>query len=172
MDKFKHLTWAEKTKTISETWSQLKDEQKYVYLTKASQDKLRYEREMNELGAQGWYKNKDGKDSRDFYKVPSPRAKNIDKRSNGDKEANETSNKKKGSKAEKDDVVRPKKPLTAFIFFSLENWSKVLKKNPDIKPTEILKQNGEDWKSLSETLKKNYEGMVEKDKVRFEKEKT
>lgn len=71
MDKFKHLTWTEKTKTISETWSKLSDEQKYVYLTKAAQDKLRYERELNELGTQGWYTNKDGKDSRDLWKPQS-----------------------------------------------------------------------------------------------------
>jgi hypothetical protein len=60
--------------------------------------------------------------------------------------------------------------LTAFFHFGNLNRAKLLKANPTITITEIAKQNGKDWKNITETMKKKCDALVEKDTLRYNKE--
>jgi len=60
--------------------------------------------------------------------------------------------------------------MTSFFYFTMENSEKVRKANPDMKVGDVAKQNGEDWKKLTDAQKNKYTKMTEKDKIRYEKE--
>lgn len=74
----------------------------------------------------------------------------------------------------------PKKPRSAFIYFSNEKRETVkkdlTKKNPNMNGKEIFrlvaKELGARWKKVSENDKKKYTKMAEDDKKRYEKEIT
>ena len=72
----------DKCKVVTQNWASLQDAQKEQYNTFAAEDKKRYENELKQLEKKGWFKNKDGIDSRDLYKAPK-KSKSAD----GDNEA-------------------------------------------------------------------------------------
>jgi len=45
MDKFKNLSFADKSKVISESWAKLTEKQKQQYVDLANEDKVRYQKE-------------------------------------------------------------------------------------------------------------------------------
>lgn len=59
---------------MSQSWNKLGEEQKTEYTKCADEDKKRFERETKLLEKKGWFKTKDGKDSRDLYKAPKGEA--------------------------------------------------------------------------------------------------
>lgn len=188
MDKFKDCSFGEKTKIISESWGKLTDDQKIEYNTKAADDKVRYEKELKQLERKGWFKDSNGKDSRDLYKPKKiknadgeevivepkpPKSKKTLKVKMTREERKEWRIKKREEeqkKLEDREIAKPKRPLSAYVFFSNANRERIIKKFPDIKITEIMRQSGEDWKKLTEEQKKKFDPMIEKDKARFDKE--
>jgi HMG (high mobility group) box len=75
----------------------------------------------------------------------------------------------KGTKKSKKDG--PKRALSAFMYFSKENRSKIQKENPDAGFGELGKLLGEAWSEATASEKKKYNALAEKDKARYEKEK-
>lgn len=77
---------------------------------------------------------------------------------------------KKG-KAKKDPNA-PKRPLSAFIFFSQDKREEIIRKNPELKSklAEVGKMVGEAWGKLSDAQKKPYETKAVADKARYERE--
>ncbi|CAI9149099.1 unnamed protein product, partial [Rangifer tarandus platyrhynchus] len=69
----------------------------------------------------------------------------------------------------KKDPNAPKRPLSAFIFFSKEKREEIIKKNPELKSklAEVGKMVGEAWGKLSEAQKKPYETKAVQDKARY-----
>ena len=64
--------------------------------------------------------------------------------------------------------VMPKKPMQAYMFYSIEHAPKV---RAEGKPTtEVAKIVGANWKLLTDDAKKKYFQMAEEDKARFNKE--
>merc|ERR1712066_1107880 len=65
------------------------------------------------------------------------------------------------------DPNKPKKNLSAFMFFSKDMREEVVADNPDASFGEIGKLLGAAWKDLSAKDKKPYEAKAEKDKKRY-----
>lgn len=71
----------------------------------------------------------------------------------------------------KDEGVQPKRAMTGFLYFSLQNREKVIAKNPGMsKIGDVAKINGEEWGKLTEEEKKPFYEMNAKDIKRQEKE--
>ena len=68
MEKFKGLGFGERIKVVSESWGKLNEEQKAEYVKRSEDDKKRHEKELKQIEKKGFFKDKDGKDSRDLYK--------------------------------------------------------------------------------------------------------
>ena len=66
---------------------------------------------------------------------------------------------------------KPKRPMVAFMFFSIEQRPSVQKKNPSLGIADISKVLGQQWRGMTAGQKAKYEEKAAKDKVRYEKEK-
>jgi hypothetical protein len=78
------------------------------------------------------------------------------------------------NKKVKDDIEegpKPKKALSSYMIFSIENREKIKKDNPNLKNHELMGKIAEVWKSLDESEKRPYEDRAAKDRERVQKEK-
>lgn len=96
------------TKILGQAWNALTDAQKEPYHQAATAEKVRYEQEMKQFSEKGFYINAKGQNSADLYQ---PKLS--------------------------DDIVQPKKGLSSYIFFSLEESKKLRDKNPGIATTDV-----------------------------------
>ena len=62
----------------------------------------------------------------------------------------------------------PKRPLSAFIFFSCERRKSLVVEQPTMKPTECLKHMGTEWKELTD--RQHYLALAAIDKIRYTNE--
>ncbi|GKY95720.1 hypothetical protein MPSEU_000532800 [Mayamaea pseudoterrestris] len=60
------------------------------------------------------------------------------------------------TKRAKKDPSAPKRPMSAFLYFAQEHRSQIKHAHPDTKNTDISKQLGEMWRSLTEAVRKPY----------------
>jgi hypothetical protein len=67
-------------------------------------------------------------------------------------------------------VYPPKRPLSAYIFFSKKERIDIKKKHPEMKFGDIAKLISEKWKKVSEKDKKKYVKMADDDKIRYNKQ--
>ena len=74
-------------------------------------------------------------------------------------------------KGAKRDPNKPKKPLTAFMCFSMVRRPQIKEETPELSFTEIGKKLGEDWRALSDEQKVPYLERHAEDKARYEEEK-
>jgi len=65
----------------------------------------------------------------------------------------------------------PKRPLSAYMFFSQDWRERIKTENPDAGFGEVGKLLGAKWKELSEVEKKPYTDQAMRDKERAEREK-
>ncbi len=65
---------------------------------------------------------------------------------------------------------KPKRPMVAFMFFSIEQRPAAQKKNKDLGIADISKVLGQQWRGMSAAQKAKYEAKAAQDKVRYEKE--
>jgi structure-specific recognition protein 1 len=79
--------------------------------------------------------------------------------------------KPKKAKKSKERENGVKRARSAYNFFCEEQRSKIVKDNPGVKPTDVMKLLGNLWKDISEDQKKKYEELAAKDKDRYQKEK-
>jgi len=70
----------------------------------------------------------------------------------------------------KKDVNAPRRPLSAFFFFSQVKRPDVQQGHPEWRVGQVAQELGRQWKDLTETEKKKYEEMVTRDKARYEVE--
>lgn len=68
------------------------------------------------------------------------------------------------------DPNKPKRYMSAFMFFSVETHAQTRKDNPQMALPQIAKETGNKWKELDEEKRKKYEEMMQQDKQRHEKE--
>mmetsp|Transcript_17041 Transcript_17041/g.40155 ORF Transcript_17041/g.40155 Transcript_17041/m.40155 type:complete len:809 (+) Transcript_17041:83-2509(+) len=80
----------------------------------------------------------------------------------------ETASPKKRKKTK--DPNAPKKPQSAYIFYSTKTRSKIKEENPDASFGDIARLISERYKSLSDEQKKKWEDMAAKDKARYKTE--
>ena len=62
---------------------------------------------------------------------------------------------------------RPKKALTAYMFFVQDYQPQVIKMNPTIHFNDVMKLVGEKWRSMSEEEKSPYEELSKRDQQRY-----
>ena len=77
--------------------------------------------------------------------------------------------KKKVKKKDKD-PNEPKRPTTAFFFFTADIRQEVKEANPDLKVSDLAKIHGEKWRNLSDEGRQKYLEMNVADKERYNKE--
>ena len=70
----------------------------------------------------------------------------------------------------KRDLARPKKPLSAYIFFSQEVRDKMKAEHPEWNSTEIMKHVSSKWQHMSKEQKQPYNDLANKDKQRYDSE--
>jgi high mobility group protein B2 len=70
----------------------------------------------------------------------------------------------------KKDVDAPKGRRSAYIFMCMDNRSKIKSKNEELKATEVTKELGTLWKSMSDKKKKPYQQQADEDKERYTEE--
>ena len=78
--------------------------------------------------------------------------------------------KEKVKKEKQNDDSKVKRAKSSYLFFCAEKREEITKENPDKKAKEILKLLGDAWSKLSDSEKKKYQDMADKDKERYEKE--
>ncbi|KAI3625662.1 hypothetical protein CBS9595_001023 [Malassezia furfur] len=71
----------------------------------------------------------------------------------------------------KKDPAAPKRPLSAYMFFSQDWRERVKSENPDAGFGDVGRLLGTKWKEMSEDEKKPYIDMANRDKERAEAEK-
>jgi hypothetical protein len=99
-----------------------------------------------------------------------------EKKKRGPKKGSKKGGEKKAKKEKKTpkkkkDPNAPKRPLSAFMFYSQKQRPIVKKDNPSANFAGVAKILGEQWKALDESEKKEYDASAVADKARFEKEK-
>lgn len=129
------------TTKMAEEWNKLSDKKKAPYIEKAEEDKERYKSEMSS------------------YTPP-------------EKDAEEPLKEKKPRKvAEKKKREGPKKPLSSYMFYCIDQRSKVKEDSPDLDSKEITRELGRLWNEMSEKEKSFYVEKADADKKRYENEK-
>jgi hypothetical protein len=93
--------------------------------------------------------------------VPSNSRKQKRVREDAQDEKNINNKKKRKQR----DPTLPKRPLSAFIFFSCDRRKTLTAEQPTLKPTECLKQMGIEWKSLTD--RQHYLDLAAADKIRY-----
>lgn len=124
-------------KYLGQAWGALSEVQKEPYHQASTEDKIRYEREMKQFTEKGFFINSKGENSTDHF-VPKLT----------------------------DDVVQPKRGLSSFMFFSMEEQTKLRTLFPGSSTTIIQTKVGEAWNKLSEKEAKRFNDMAAKDKIR------
>ena len=78
----------------------------------------------------------------------------------------------KGAKKEKAEKEEgPKKPVSAYMYFSNAKRAEIKEANPGIAVTEIAKLLGEQWRNADDAAKAPFVAMANKDKTRYANEK-
>lgn len=113
----------------AEIWKGMDDAAKEPYNAKAKADEERYQRQLKELEEKGYFTTAEGGKSTDLYVDPK---------------------KKYG-----EDCVVPKKPLSAYLFYTTSNVNKI-KESESCSHAEAMKKCGSLWNALSDAEKQEY----------------
>ena len=70
----------------------------------------------------------------------------------------------------KREVARPKKPLSAYIYFSQEYREKLKEQHPDWSSHEIMKHVSGKWAHMDKHEKQPYNDLAADDKARYDKQ--
>ena len=136
------------TTQASEKWKAMSDEEKHPFKMLAEADQKRHQREMQEFEKNGYFVNQDGVKSTDAsVLLVKPKFK--------------------------DHVVTPKSAKTPYvIYFSakMECFKKETPKDSKLVVTDLTRKIAATWKELSDTKKKPFVKLAEKDRERFDRE--
>ena len=65
----------------------------------------------------------------------------------------------------------PKKPKSAFLYFSCDRRSSLKEEQPDLKITDVSRLLGDEWNHLTEEEKQPYLQQAAKDRDRYNEER-
>ena len=106
--------------------------------------------------------------SEEYKKLPNAKRQKYEKAAAEDKARYQKEMEEAGlSKPAK---TGPKKPMSAYMLFSQDIRASILKKQPNIKNTEIMQKQAKMWKELNEKEKAKWTAAASKDKERYEAE--
>ena len=145
------LKATEVTSKLGQLWNALSDKQKQKYVKKADQAKEHYNEEMKS------------------YVRPSDEELAKLEESKPKRKGSKSS---KSSKGKRKESGAPKRPMTAFLLFSMEKREEVKADNPELKGTDISKELGRMWKDdFADTESRaKWVEQAEKEKERYKKE--
>jgi len=143
------MKFGEIGKHLGELWNTCSDKQKKKYTEKSLKEKERYGNETAEY-------IKAGGDPDDLK-----RRRKTDRK--------EKTGKKTEKKKEKDPDA-PKKPKSAYLFFSLEERELLKKEQPSLNFGDVGKLIGERWKRIKPEAKNKYQKMAEEAKAKYDAE--
>lgn len=164
-------------KEVGRRWQSISAEDKNYYQALADKDKERFKREnqqyMKELEQLDTkMKNSKGKDTGEIGGEQEPdEEQNI----SGGNKSNENESKMplavSGKKMRRDPSM-PKKPLSAYIYFSQEMREQIKKEHPKMPVAQIMKEVSNRWSAMSKKEKEPYIKEAREDKKRYEDEKS
>ena len=67
-------------------------------------------------------------------------------------------------------VARPKKPLSAYIYFSQDNREIMKEQHAELSSLEMMKHVSYKWNLMSQEEKHAYNILATEDKIRYDKE--
>jgi len=143
------MKFGEVGKHLGELWNNCGDKQKKKYTEKSLKEKERYASETAEY-------IKAGGDPEDLKR----RKKSDGKEKPG----------KKTEKKKEKDPEAPKKPKSAYLFFSLEERERLKKEQPSLNFGDVGKLIGERWKQITPQAKAKYQKMADDAKAKYEAE--
>lgn len=65
---------------------------------------------------------------------------------------------------------KPKKSLSSYNIYFKDELKRLREKYPDTEVKDLFRQVSQNWKNIDEKLKKKYEKLAKKDKIRYESE--
>ncbi|KAJ3448070.1 high mobility group protein dsp1 [Anaeramoeba flamelloides] len=136
------MNFREVTKEVSKRWKEIKEKEKKKYIKMATEDKKRYEKEKEK-----WEKEKSSSESEPEITTRT--------RFNGKKVPR---------------FSEPKRPRSAYHFFSMEERPKLKNKFPSDSSSKITKKLGKKWKALKDSEAKKFTKKADADKKRWKKE--
>mmetsp|Transcript_20996 Transcript_20996/g.34705 ORF Transcript_20996/g.34705 Transcript_20996/m.34705 type:complete len:394 (-) Transcript_20996:254-1435(-) len=152
-------------------WKECAPEIRKVHVSLAEADKARYTREITsydqeKLALEMYYEKKKQTVAMEFYEA------HIAAQTALENNANETKKSKKKTK----DPEAPKRPLSSYMYFSMEKRTSVALASPNAAQTEIVKTLGEMWGKLNKGKggkngTKKYDALAATDKSRYDTEK-
>ena len=113
--------------------------------------------------SEGYASDSGGESKKRKSKVLKKRKDKPSKKGKSSKEEDTPKKKKKDKNA-------PKGALSAYVLFGNEMRADIKEKNPDITPTEVMKEIGVRWKAMSAEDKKPFEEKSKVDKGRYKDE--
>ena len=138
---------------VGQKYKELTTEEKEVYDNQASEDKERYEKEMENYTPP----DADSDDDEDD---------DVSSKASGKK----TAGKKPAKKKVKKDPNAPKKGLSTYMLFCKDMRSILKEESPELTFGELGKLLGQKYKELSAEEKAKYDVLAAADKVRYERE--
>jgi hypothetical protein len=132
----------------SDNFKALSEEERAVWVQKAQDDKIRFDKELKD------YKPTDG------YDYSGSLIKDDDDSNSG---------KKKKKKLQRD-YNSPKRAAGAYVFFANEMRPKLQEENPGVKFVEIGRILGEKWRALTDEERAPYDKLSMEDKARYRRE--
>ncbi|XP_076252735.1 high mobility group protein DSP1-like [Rhynchophorus ferrugineus] len=69
-----------------------------------------------------------------------------------------------------ENILTPRKPLSAFFWFTNDHRTNIMIQNPDFSDLDIGRQLGRMWINADAETKSKYEAVAEEDQLRYEKE--
>ena len=132
-------------------WAKMSEKEKEPYVKLSEKDKARFERQNAEREKKGFFMLDDNTKSTD------PENAKLFKRKKSAVEAEEESKE-----------LKPKRPVSAYIYFSTDFSEKMRKSHPEMKITEVSVLAGKKWNELTEAEKKPYIQKNVQDKARQE----
>jgi len=151
-------------------WKDVAPELRQVFTSLAEADKARFQRENaaynEEKVALEMYKKKKKQDqAMEFYEAHLSAQAALEK----------VEAEKKGKKSKKDPEA-PKRPVSSYMYFTIDKRESVTKTNADASPSQIMVILGGLWNKLEKGKSgkngtKKYDDLAAKDKARYEPEK-
>lgn len=137
-------------------WGTMSEKEKAPFEKMASEDKIRHEKQLAEREKKGYFTLADKTKSTD-----PENAKLFKKKKS-----------KGGESEDEDECLKPKRAMSAYIFFSNGYIEQLRKSHPDKKQGEFMQMAGQKWSEMTDAQKQPYNDMNVADKARQQKQET
>jgi hypothetical protein len=154
----------ELSKLAGPKWQSMGEEERGPYEKQHEKDVARVAKQAAEREKKGYFTLDDGSKSTD------PTNAKLLKPAKNSKSSTTAAVKKTGDDSDEEEKCKPKRPTSAYLYFSTEYSKKLREKHPEEKSltffAPLVKQQ---WESMTDEDKETYDALNAADKVRYEK---